>query len=214
MPFLFNQTKELAAQIDAYLDTISEGAIVFRQGVNAYLDGHEERFEEYCCSIKDLEKRADDLRREIETQLYRHSLIPESRGDVLGLLENMDDVIDTAKHTMSLMLIERPVMLPEHKADWADLAATAALTTETVVLSARTFFRDPHHIGDNLHKVYFHEKEGDRRALDLKRKIFDGHLDLAHKMHLRYFAEHIDRVSDRAENVADRLSIYAIKRTV
>ncbi|MBU0741496.1 DUF47 family protein [bacterium] len=214
MPILFHQTRELTTKIDAFLDTISEGALVFKQGIDDYLAGNGERFTERCASIKALENKADDLRRTIENQLYRHSLIPESRGDVLGLLEHMDDVINTAKHTINLIMVEQPEMLPEHKTDWIELAETAALTAETVVQAARAFFRDPQCVNESLHKVYFHEKEGDRRAMNLKRKIFATDLDLAHKMHLRYFAQHIDEVSDMAENVADRLSIYAIKRTV
>jgi len=37
---------------------------------------------------------------------------------------------------------------------------------------------------------------------------------LSQKIHLRYFALHIDNVADRAENVADRLAIYTIKRSI
>jgi len=33
-------------------------------------------------------------------------------------------------------------------------------------------------------------------------------------MHLRYFALHIDSIADVAEGVADRLTIFAIKRTL
>jgi uncharacterized protein Yka (UPF0111/DUF47 family) len=39
-------------------------------------------------------------------------------------------------------------------------------------------------------------------------------LDLCRKMHIRNFVEDIDNVSDWAEDVADRLAIYTIKRTV
>ena len=214
MSILFKQTKELTAQIDDFLDAVSEGAMVFRKGVTDYLSGDFERFERRYCAIETLENRADDLRRAIEGHLYRHSLIPESRGDVLGLLETMDDVINTAKSTLSLFLVERPEMIPELDSEWRDLAATANQTAEAVVLAARAFFRDPRGVNDHLHKVYFHEKEGDKTAMNLKRKIFDADVDLARKIHLNYFAQNIDLVSDAAEDVADRLSIYAIKRTV
>ncbi len=210
----FKQTKELAAQIDDFLDAIGEGALVFQNGVADYLTGELERFEQRYGAIEALENRADDVRRTVESQLYRHSLIPESRGDVLGLLEAMDDVINTAKNTLSLFLVERPEMIPELTEEWRDLAAAATRTSEAVVLAARAFFRDPRSVNDHLHKVYFHEKEGDKIAMDLKRKIFDTDMDLARKIHLRYFALNIDRVSDAAEDVADQLAIYAIKRTV
>ncbi len=214
MTTLFKQTNELTTQIDDFLDAISEGALVFQKGVAEYLAGDMERFEECYNAIGALENRADDLRRAIEGHLYRYSLIPESRGDVLDLLETMDDVIDTAKNTLSLFLVERPEMIPELGKEWRDLADIATHTSEAVVLAARAFFRDPRSVNDHLHKVHFHEKEGDRVAMDLKRKIFESDVDLARKIHLRYFALNIDRVSDAAEDVADRLAIYAIKRTV
>ena len=39
MAILFRMTKELESRIDSYLDTVSEGMIVFSAGVNAYISG-------------------------------------------------------------------------------------------------------------------------------------------------------------------------------
>jgi predicted phosphate transport protein (TIGR00153 family) len=214
MPVLFEGTRELTTKIDSFLDAISQGAIVFQEGIANYMSGDMERFEQSYSAIEALENRADELRRSVESQLYRYSLIPESRGDVLDLLETMDDVINTAKNTMSLFMVECPQMVPKLEKDWVNLSQAASRTAEAVVLAARAFFRDPRSVNDHLHKVYFYEKEGDTLAMDLKRKVFETDLELARKIHLRYFALNIDRVSDAAEDVADRLSIYAIKRII
>jgi len=214
MASLFERTKELTIQIDDFLDAVSEGALVFQRGLASYMSGDHERFLQCYAEIEVLENRADELRRNIESQLYRHSLIPESRGDVLDLLETMDDVIDTSKNTMSLFKVERPQMVEELTTKWLELTESALRTSETVVLAARAFFRDPRSVNDYLHKVHFYEKEGDRIAMDLKQKIFETDLELSRKIHLRYFALNVDRVSDAAEDVADRLHIYAIKRTI
>jgi uncharacterized protein Yka (UPF0111/DUF47 family) len=37
-------------------------------------------------------------------------------------------------------------------------------------------------------------------------------MELALKLHLREFVDRIDSIADHAEDVADRLTIYAIKR--
>ena len=214
MPSIFEGTRELTAKIDSFLDAISEGAIVFQEGIANYMSGDMEKFEQSFAAMQALENRADELRRTVESQLYRYSLIPESRGDVLDLLETMDDVINTAKNTMSLFMVERPQMVPELEGDWINLSQAASRTAEAVVLAARAFFRDPRSVNDHLHKVYFYEKEGDTLAMDLKRKVFETDLELARKIHLRYFALNVDRISDAAEDVADRLSIYAIKRII
>ena len=91
------------------------------------------------------------------------------------------------------------------------------MTTQAVdclVLASRAFFRDIDAVGHHNHKVMFFEKEADKVSTRLKRAIFDSDLGLDRKIHLRHFVEHIDNVADRAEDVADRLAIYAIKRTM
>ena len=80
--------------------------------------------------------------------------------------------------------------------------------------AARAFFRDVDSVKDNLFKVHHFEKEADRISDNLKRRIFSMDLDLARQTQLRYFAHNVEKVSDRAEEVADRLAIYAIKRNI
>ena len=47
------------------------------------------------------------------------------------------------------------------------------------------------------------------------RRIFaSSELDLAQKMHLRYFVERIDEIANVAEDLSDSLTIYAIKRRI
>ena len=85
---------------------------------------------------------------------------------------------------------------------------------EAVTQASRAFFRNIDAVGDHNHKVMFYEKEADKKSTKLKRKIFLSNIDLAHKTHLRHFVENIDSVADWAEDVADRLTIYVIKRTI
>ena len=215
MTLLFRRTRALEAQIDELLDAISEGTLVFQQGIADYLQKDDERFEQRLKAIAVFESKADALRREIETRLYRESLIPDHRGDVLGLLENIDNVIDEAKKTLHQFAVERPEVPADLTGDFLDLAKAGVEAAQHLVSAVRAFFRDITAVPDHIHKVYFYEKEADRLADRLKRKIFArDDLDLAHKIHLRYFCLHVETLSDRAEEVADRLAIYTIKRTL
>ncbi len=214
MATFFKRSKMLETQIDAFLDAISQGAIIFKQAIRDYLEGETEKFEERIVTIGKLEAKADELRRTVESQLYGQSLIPEHRGDVLGLLECMDNVVDTAKATLSQFSVESPDIPHELDNEYTELAETAANAAESIVLATRAFFRDVHAVKDHLHKVYFYEKEADKIGDRLKRHVFSLEIDLSQKTHLRYFALNIDNLADRAEEVADRLSIYAIKREI
>ncbi|MCP4634438.1 MAG: DUF47 family protein [candidate division Zixibacteria bacterium] len=214
MAILFKHTKLLEDQINQFLDSVDQGAIVFKMGVKFYLEGEMSKFEEYREELDELENKADASRRSIESNLYSHSLIPEQRGDVLGLLESMDNVIDTAKETINKFSVECPDIPIELNNDYLELVEATVLSTESLVLAARAFFRDIGAVKDHLHKVHFYEKKADKMADRLKRQIFKMDIDLCKKFHLRNFALHVDEICDQAEAVADRLAIYAIKRTM
>ena len=211
---LFKSSRVIETQIDEFLDTVAKGCLVFRSGVNAYLAGDTADFEAAISDIGTLESRADKLSREVESHLYSHSLIPDHRGDVLGLLENTDNIIDTAKSSLLQFSVEQPVIPAEFAEGYRKLAEASYLASEAVIVSTRAFFRDVDAVKDNLFKVHHYEKEADGISDTLKRAIFASDLDLARKTHLRYFAQNVEKVSDRAEDVADRLAIYAIKRNI
>lgn len=212
---LFRRTRELENQIDEFLDKLSQSALLFREAVGNYMaDGASEEFEERLKHVNKLESKADSLRRSVETQLYTQTLIPESRGDVLGLMENLDSVLNDIEGALWSFSIEAPEIPAEFHGDFASLADKSTMAVESLVLASRAFFRDIEAVGNHNHKVLFYEKEADKVGTRLKRAIFASDLPLSRKAQLRNFVEVIDNVADMSEDVADRLSIYTIKRTV
>ncbi len=212
---LFRKTKELELKMNEFLDAISETAMVFKEGLKYYLRGDEEALQRQIKTIRKKENQADVLRREIEAQLYTETLIPESRGDVLALLENTDDLSNKAKKNLIELSIQRPQIPVELHADFRDLCEYTNSAVNEVVNAIRAFLSNPVTVRDYLHKVYHFEKESDRLAEKLKTKIFAyKDIELSKKAHLRYFVQHFDVLADRAEDVADRLAIYTIKRSL
>ena len=212
---LFGRTLALETQIENFLDGISEAGLLFKLAIKIYLiQGATAEFEDKLKQVNKLEDRGDTLRRQIEKELYSNMLLPESRGDVLELLETLDSILNRLEGTLWSFSIETPEILPEFTADFHTLAEMVVDATEAVVLASRAFFRSLDAVGDHTHKVIFFEKEADRACTKLKRAIYGSDLPLAHKNHLRHFVEEIDNVADRAEDVADRLSIFTIKQRV
>lgn len=212
---LFRRTKALENEIDDFLNKLSEGALAFRMGVQVYIaQGRTAAFEEKLYHVNTLENTADNLRRSIEIKLYSQTLIPESRGDVLGLLETLDSVLNLVEGALWAFFIERPEIPEAFRVDFVDLTDKVVQSVEALVQAARAFFRNIEAVPDHNHKVMFFEKEADKISTKLKLAIFDSDLPLPNKSHLRYFVENIDNVADQAEDVADRLAIYTIKRTI
>ena len=211
---IFRATKDLVMKIDTYIDLVCESVLHFEEGLKLYLSGKDSEFNERLDIIKILEGRADDLRQEIEAQLYVQTLIPESRGDVLQILENMDDIIDFSKTIMFDFFVEKPEIPPQLHERIRKLAEVAVDSTQALVQSTRSYFYDVNSVKDHLHKVKFFENESDHLAEKSKREIFMLGIDLEKKLHLKNFIVSIDSISDVAEKISNRLSIAAMKRIV
>jgi len=214
MALVFRKTKELEAQIDDYLDCVVRGALLFKQGVKYYLEQMMDDFEQRIKDLDKLESDADELRRDIESKLYTHTLIPESRGDVLGLLESTDRVLNTTAETLLQFSVEIPEILPELHKLYLELTDASASAVESMVMAIRSYFKEPMAVRHHINKVQFFEKESDKIAENIKRIVFRKDIGLSHKIHMRYFAYHIECIADEAEDVCDRLAIAAIKRSL
>lgn len=212
---LFRRTRDLEVQIDQFLDALSESALAFKSAVDVYLKHRcSEEFTAKHEQVDKLESHADELRRTVEIQLYTQTLIPESRGDVLGLLENLDKIINLIEGVLWSFSIEQPDIPSDFDDEYRNLVEMTCESVEAVVLASRAFFRNIEAVGDHNHKVMYFETEADKASTRLKKLIFNSDIDLSHKMHLRGFVENIDDIADWSEDVADRLAIYVIKRTV
>lgn len=212
---LFKRTSELEQKIDGFFDKFSETTVVYRLAIRAYLkEGLNDEFHDRLKRVNDLESEADTLRRDIEKQLYTNTLIPDSRGDVLGLIETVDQLFSILVGSLWAFSIEQPKIPKEYRVGYRKLTTMVVKAADELGLSGRAYFRNPYDVPAYNHKVMLFEKEADILSTSIKRDIFSSELDLAQKLHLKSFVEQIDSVADMAEDIADRLSIYAIKRTV
>ena len=212
---LFGQTKQLEREIDQFVDILSEVGLVFKSIVSLYLNnGNTDKFDEMVKQVSSMESKADKITKEVERTLYEETLIPDARSDVLRLLEHMDEVIGMYQGNCYHFSIQKPDFPKEFHEDLINLSKTVVNCVESLCLTVRSFFRDTKSVRDNAHKVTFYEKESDMQFSSLARKIFDSNLPLDQKMHLRYFVEKIDRICDQAEDIADEIQIYTIKRSI
>jgi len=211
--FPFGKAKALQGQVDQFLDIIIKGTLCMREAIASYLSGDDEDFKGRLEELRDYEHLADDLRKNTQTTLYTYSLIPESSADVMELLDNLDDIIDRAKHIVEEFDVQSPDVEIGYLDQFVTLTSKSVHAVEHVVDAARCFFRDESRLRDCITKVEFYEKEVDRAGLRLKKMIYESDLDLPRKHHLRYFADALESLSDIAEEVGDHLLIASIKRS-
>lgn len=214
--FNFKHAQRSIELIEEFLSIIDQGSLIFKDGVKNYLFGNRENFEDNLKTLANLSSEADIRKRGIENILYTQSLMPQLRGDILKLLEELNNIIELAKTNLFEFDVEIPFIPSELNQDLIKLTELSVLSIDSLIPAARAYFRNPESVKEQLHRVYLYEKETDKLALSIKRRVFQDmpQLKLSEKFHLRYFALHIEILSDKAQDAADLLSIMAIKSTI
>jgi uncharacterized protein len=206
-------TKNLILKIDEFFDNIELGLLVFREGIKSYLEKDMDAFSRHLHKVYTLEGNADMLQRSIENEMITHSILPQHREEVVKLIDELDEIIDSIKRSLNEINIEMPYIPASLNKDLISLTETSTNTGEELIPAARAYFKAPYTVREKLLKVYYFESETDKISLETKKHIFQDmdDIDLAHKAHLRYIIHHIESISDQAQKAADLLSGMAIK---
>lgn len=197
----------------AYLDQVIICGACFKEGLFEWYDNNNsEKLKRLSFQISREESKADDLRREIEREIYENSLIPDSRGDMLGLLETLDKVpnrMESVLREISIMGIAapRPVLEPLR-----ELTDGCVRCVGEVVAASRMMFGQMKGVREIIERIDKTESECDyieRRSTQL---LFESALDLAEKLLYYDVIRRIGSIPDQCEAVGDRLSIVSAKR--
>lgn len=212
MSFYKNNQKELIDSINLFLNNILEVNSLFENLMKEFFLKNYRSVEELTIKISNLESECDKLRRTTERKIYQETLIPEQRGDVLGMLENLDKIPGQLQGNAHRINTEKPNIHKELHDDFDSLVKNNSTCVKLLIDGSKNFFIDPKKTIEECLLVSKHESTGDKISTKLKNAIFNNsNLDLSQKMHLRYFVETIDEVANLAEDVADRLIISSVK---
>lgn len=212
---IFGKTRAVEVAIDEFLDSVSEAGILFGKTVEEYVHhGANGDCMRHQTRVSEIERHCDDLRRGIETTLLTQMLIPESRSDVLRLIDLLDGLLDRIKRELLSMTIEKPHLPRSLHDDLRRLVSAIESALESTVMASRAFFTNQGAVRDHVHKIGVYESEADALSIRLKQTIFDSDRDLAEKMMLRDFINSLDRIADQAEDLGDQLSIFCLRRSL
>jgi len=164
--------------------------------------------------VDDAESRADDLRNKIEFKLYRKALMPESRGDMLGLIEAVDRIPNWAEEVVYDVYLQR-VAFPQNLLDkFQRIAAMNVECFRVLYKAIEALFTDLDAVFELTKEVERIESEIDTLERELIADVFDIEERLSYQNLLHRIVREICDISDKAENVADRLAIVAIKKLI
>jgi len=211
----WNRTARVRSMIDDYFAVCDECMARFQEAFSVYTEqGTGDDFHRAVLVVEDVESRADDLRRGIELTLYGKALLPESRGDILGLLESFDHLPNTSESVLQT-IESQSIVLPEQlMPGFSELVRLSRSTYDPVRGAVGALLDNPRTTLYATKNVEDRESESDRAEQELVSLIFRTELDMGTKVMLKDLVFLIGRISDWAETTADRIGIVAIKRQI
>lgn len=215
MPF-WRKQRDIEKMLASYFELCDNCFDLFDQAFTTYVEkGQSPAFEKIVQEVHLAESTADDLRRDIELTLYGKALLPESRGDLLGLLETFDKLPNMAETVLFAMFCQKTVLPPNLLPRFQHLVKLNIEAYHLVRKAVDDLMHNPRATLHATKAVDDKESESDRAERDLICQIFSMEsITPGTMLLLKELVRMIGKISNRAETAADRIGIVAIKRQI
>ena len=216
LSYLFKKQSQVEQLIYDYLDTLKLTQKSFLTALEACLLNGVfcENFEYLIIQTHKFESKADDIREEVKSLMYEKALIPDSRSDIMLLL----DSIDTIPHLFEKVLYSiqtQKLTLPDIiMTDIKELIKISLECCDLMIREVIALFKKNEGIRDLVAQIDGNESHCDHIERRIITKIFDAAIDPFQKLQLKELIGLIGEISDQADRVSKRINIINIKRRV
>ena len=213
--FLFKKEQQVQQLIYQYLDSLKMAQDNFLKAMNVYFQkGFCDEFDFLIEQTHKVESKADDTRYEIETMMYAKALIPESRGDVLGLLEAVDRIPGLFELILYMIQTQR-LRTPDFLVlDIKELIRVSLECCDLLIKEVEALFKKSGDIRSLVSNIDNNESHCDHIERRIITRIFDSDVDPFQKLQLKEMVIQLGEISDQADRVSRRVHIVSTKRRV
>ena len=208
-------SRSIEGDLDRYLDAIAGATEVFREAVDAALNGgsdgarwrQAERIAEHMRIL-------DDMQQKLETGVRQPSPLRDLICEMIDPLTGVSRLLKDMKRQVAGFAVVRGLSASGANVP-ADLVPDIIHLTDEVCVAVDALVDDyrpstrwwkqlPSAAGEQ--RVSWHERQADLLSMQLLKRIFaDDSIDLELKLSLAQFVEEIDRVADFAEEIDNGL---------
>jgi predicted phosphate transport protein (TIGR00153 family) len=212
---LFKKEQQVEQLIYQYLDNLKMAQNEFLKAMNVYFEkGFSGDFDFLIEQTHKVESKADDTRYEIETMMYTKALIPESRGDILGLLEAIDQIPGLFQVVLYMIQTQR-LSTPDFLVpDMKELIRVSLECCDLLVKEIEALFKKSGDIRSLVSTIDNNESHCDHIERRLITRIFDSDLEPFQKFQLKEMVIHLGDISYQTDRVSRRVYIISIKKRV
>jgi len=213
--FFFKKERQLESLIDLYLENLTRTQEHFVKAMETCLDeGLCEEFGFLIDQTHKFESKADEIRDEINLLMYSRALIPESREDIMNLIEQVEIIPRIFELVLHLIRAQK-IKLPEFiKLDVKDLIRISVESCELMIRQIDLMMKNRQGIRALMSTIDRNESHCDHIERSLMIKVFDSDLDKVDQLQLKELIIALGEISDQADRVSKRVNIITLKRRV
>ena len=205
--------KKIEELVLRHLHQVNESLGSYQEALIAYVVEEDvDKAKKLALETHKAEGKADDIRREVELELLDGALMSSSRRDILELIEHVDRLANSGEAVLDTLLLERVSIPKEIKPTIREIGEVTTTILGEVNQAILSLFRKTSEVPEHTQAIEQQEGAVDQLERAALKMIFTMDLDLAHKLQLRDFIEELVEISDRAEDLSDRLDIMVAER--
>ena len=172
--------------------------------------------------IAEDENQADDLKKQFRLNMPKSLFMPVSRGDLLGILAQQDNIANTAKDVCGIVLGREMDIPSSLQADFIAYVKSAIETCEKArkaideldeLLETGFTGQEVKFVKKLIRDLDSQEQKVDKRERKLRHRLFKMEADIppVHVMFLYNVIDNIGAIADTAEQVGNQLELLLAK---
>ena len=213
--FLFKKERQLESLIYNYLKYLGIIQSYFVKAMDTHLkEGISEDFQFLIEQTHKVESRADDLRDETNELMYSRALIPESREDIMALLERVDEIPRSFEQILNMVRTQNITFPAFMNLDIQELIRVSIESCDLMARQIEVMMKKKEGIRALMATIDQHESHCDHIERRLIIKLFESDLEPFLKLQLKEIVVVMGEISDQADRVSKRINIMTMKRRV
>ncbi|KRO95519.1 MAG: phosphate transport regulator [SAR92 bacterium BACL26 MAG-121220-bin70] len=172
--------------------------------------------------IADDENRADDLKKQFRLNMPKSLFMPMSRGDLLGILAQQDNIANATKDVCGLVLGREMAIPSVLQSDFIAYVKSAIQTCEKArkaieeldeLLETGFTGQEVKFVQKLIRDLDAQEQKVDKRERKLRHRLFkiEAEIPPVHVMFLYNIIDNIGGIADTAEQVGNQLELLLAK---
>lgn len=206
---LWKKRDEVRDLVFEHLACVRTALEAFEQATLAYFVKHDrEEAAEFALETHRAEGKADDIRRDVEKAMITGALLPPSRRQILEVVEQADTLANAAEASLDNLLLQQ-VLVPEAVVpSILEILDLSVKVYEEVECAIRALFagKAPETL-ECVDRIEQAEGAVDHIEREALKQLFAMDIDLAEKLHVAAYVGELVKISDRAEDLSDRLAL-------